>query len=76
MSRPSKCQVVSRRAPSRMGENDAWLVATAESIPADIVGADRKAFERLGAGYLRDRVNAARDRLRAAVAVQYCRGLP
>lgn len=36
-----------------MGENDAWLVATAESINADIVGADRAAFERLGAHYLR-----------------------
>jgi hypothetical protein len=28
------------------GENDAWLVATAESLDADIVGADRRAFER------------------------------
>jgi hypothetical protein len=38
-----------------MGENDAWLVATAESINADIVGADRAAFERLGAHYIRFR---------------------
>jgi hypothetical protein len=38
-----------------MGENDAWLVATAESIDADVVGADRPAFERLGAKYLRFR---------------------
>jgi hypothetical protein len=38
-----------------MGENDAWLVATAESISADVVVADRIAFERLGAGYLRFR---------------------
>jgi hypothetical protein len=36
-----------------MGENDAWLVATAESINAYVVGADRAAFERLGARYLR-----------------------
>ena len=33
-----------------MGENDAWLVATADSLDgADVVGADRVAFERLGA---------------------------
>jgi hypothetical protein len=32
--------------------NDAWMVATAQSINADIVGADRIAFERLGARYL------------------------
>jgi len=38
-----------------LGENDAWLVATAESLNADIVGADRAAFERLGARYLRFR---------------------
>jgi hypothetical protein len=31
------------------------LVATAESIDADVVGADRVAFERLGARYLRFR---------------------
>ena len=37
------------------GENDAWLVATAESLDADIVGADRKSFEPLGARYLRFR---------------------
>jgi hypothetical protein len=38
-----------------MGENDAWLVATAESIDADVVGADRAAFERLRDRYLRFR---------------------
>ena len=43
------------RSHRRMGESDAWIVATAESIPADIVAADRAAFERLGAGYLRFR---------------------
>lgn len=35
-----------------MGENDAWLVATAQSLGADVVGADRAAFERLGARHL------------------------
>jgi hypothetical protein len=38
-----------------MDENDAWLLATAESLDADVVGADRAAFERLGARYLRFR---------------------
>ena len=28
-----------------MGENDAWLVATADALDADVVGADRAAFE-------------------------------
>jgi predicted nucleic acid-binding protein len=50
-----RCALLQRRAPRRMGENDAWLVATAESIDADVVGADRAAFERLGARYLRFR---------------------
>ena len=36
-------------------ENDAWLVATAQSLDADVLGADRVAFERLGARYLRFR---------------------
>jgi hypothetical protein len=44
-----------RRTPRRLGENDAWLVATAESIDADVVAADRTAFERLGSRYLRFR---------------------
>ena len=39
----------------RLGENDAWLVATAQTLDADIVGADRAAFERLGDRYLRFR---------------------
>jgi hypothetical protein len=38
-----------------MGENDAWLVATAELLGAEIVGDDRNAFERLGNRYLRFR---------------------
>ena len=50
-----RCALLQRRASRRMGENDAWLVATAESINADIVGADRAAFERLGAHYVRFR---------------------
>jgi predicted nucleic acid-binding protein len=50
-----RCALLQRRATRRMGENDAWLVATAESVDADVVGADRMAFERLGARYLRFR---------------------
>lgn len=50
-----RCALLQRRAPQRMGENDAWLVATAESIDADVVGADRAAFERLGGRYVRFR---------------------
>ena len=55
LARARRCALLQRRATRRMGENDAWLVATAESINADVVGADRIAFERLGAGYLRFR---------------------
>jgi hypothetical protein len=47
--------LLQRRTSRRFGENDAWLVATAESIDADVVAADRSAFERLGARYLRFR---------------------
>jgi len=47
-----RCAVLRTRAARRLGDNDAWLVATAESIDADIVGADRRAFERLGDHYL------------------------
>ena len=55
LAQARRCALLQRRATRRMGENDAWLVATAESINADIVGADRIAFERLGARYLRYR---------------------
>jgi len=48
-----RCALLQRRSSRRMGENDAWLVATAEILDADIVGADRTAFERLGPRYLR-----------------------
>jgi len=55
LAQARRCALLQRRAARRMGENDAWLVATAESINADVVGADRAAFERLGARYLRFR---------------------
>lgn len=55
LAQARRCALLQRRSASRMGENDAWLVATAESLGADIVAADRKAFDRLGAGYLRFR---------------------
>jgi predicted nucleic acid-binding protein len=55
LAQARRCALLQRRASRRIGENDAWLVATAESINADIVGADRIAFERLGARYLRYR---------------------
>jgi predicted nucleic acid-binding protein len=50
-----RCALLQRRTLRRMGENDAWLVATADSLNADVVGADRVAFERLGPRYLRFR---------------------
>lgn len=55
LTQARRCALLQRRATRRMGENDAWLVATADSIDADVVGADRAAFERLGARYLRFR---------------------
>ena len=55
LAQAQRCALLQRRSARRMGENDAWLVATAQSLNADIVGADRAAFERLGAGYLRFR---------------------
>ena len=55
LAQAKRCALLQRRSSRRMGGNDAWLVATAESINADIVGADRAAFERLGARYLRFR---------------------
>jgi predicted nucleic acid-binding protein len=55
LAQAERCALVQRRASRRMGENDAWLVATAQSIDADVVGADRAAFERLGTRYLRFR---------------------
>ena len=55
LAQARRCALLQRRTSERLGENDAWLVATAESIDADIVGADCTAFERLGARYLRFR---------------------
>jgi predicted nucleic acid-binding protein len=55
LAQARRCALLQRRASRRSGENDAWLVATAESIDADVVAADRSAFERLGARYLRFR---------------------
>jgi predicted nucleic acid-binding protein len=55
LAQARRCALLQRRAARRLGENDAWLVATAESIGADILGADRAAFERLGDRYLRFR---------------------
>ena len=55
LAQARRCAMLQRRTSRRLGENDAWLVATAESIDADVVAADRSAFERLGARYLRFR---------------------
>ena len=55
LAQARRCALVQRRASRRLGENDAWLVATAETIDADVVAADRAAFERLGPRYLRFR---------------------
>ena len=55
LAQARRCALLQRRASRRMGENDAWLVATADSLDANIVGADRAAFERLGPRYLRFR---------------------
>jgi predicted nucleic acid-binding protein len=48
LAQARRCALLQRRASRRMGENDAWLVATADSLNADVVGGDRAAFERLG----------------------------
>lgn len=55
LAQARRCALLQRRATRRLGENDAWLVATADALDADVVGADRRAFERLGARYLRFR---------------------
>jgi len=51
----TRCASLQSRAARRMGENDAWLVATADLLGAEVVGDDRTAFERLGNRYLRFR---------------------
>jgi predicted nucleic acid-binding protein len=48
-----RCALLQRRARRRLSENDAWLVATADILEADVLGADRRAFESLGPRYLR-----------------------
>jgi hypothetical protein len=53
LAHAQRCALIQRRASRRLGENDAWLVATAESLGADVVGHDRAAFSRLGDRYLR-----------------------
>ena len=55
LAQARRCALLQRRSSHRMGENDAWIVATADSLNADVVGADRAAFDRLGARYLRFR---------------------
>ena len=55
LAQARRCALLQRRASRRLGENDAWLVATADVLNADVVGADRAAFERLGPRYLRFR---------------------
>jgi predicted nucleic acid-binding protein len=55
LAQARRCALLQRRTRRRLGENDAWLVATAESIDADVVSADRIAFERLGKRYPRYR---------------------
>jgi predicted nucleic acid-binding protein len=49
-----RCALLQRRN-ARMGENDAWLVATAETLNADVVAADRGAFERRGGRHIQFR---------------------
>ncbi len=53
LAQARRCALLQRRSARRMGENDAWLVATAESLDAELVGDDSRAFERLGARYLK-----------------------
>jgi predicted nucleic acid-binding protein len=53
LTQARRCALLQRRATHRLGENDAWLMATAQSIDADIAGADRTAFERQGGRCLR-----------------------
>ncbi|HVL69996.1 MAG TPA: type II toxin-antitoxin system VapC family toxin [Vicinamibacterales bacterium] len=55
LAQARRCALLQRRSATRLGENDAWLVATAQSLDADVVGCDRAAFERLGPRYLRFR---------------------
>ena len=53
LAQARRCALIQRRSARRLGENDAWLVATAELLDADVVGSDRAGFNRLGKRYLR-----------------------
>ena len=55
LTHAERCARLQRKAARRLGENDAWLVATADVLDADIVAADRPAFARLGERYLQYR---------------------
>ena len=55
LAQARRCALLQRRSARRLGENDAWLVATAQAIDADVVAADRSAFERMDDRYLRFR---------------------
>lgn len=47
-----RCALLQARSSQRLGENDAWILATAEVLNAELVGRDRPAFTRLGSRYL------------------------
>jgi len=47
-----RCAALQAGSATRLAENDAWIVATAQLLDADILGRDRSAFTRLGARYL------------------------
>jgi hypothetical protein len=49
--RMTKAALIQRRSANRMGENEAWQEAVAETMAAVIVGHDSKAFDRLGDQY-------------------------
>lgn len=55
LAQARRCALLQRRSARRLGENDAWLVATAQSLDADVAGSDRAAFDRLDERYLRFR---------------------
>jgi predicted nucleic acid-binding protein len=46
-----RAALIQSRSANRMGENDAWQVAIADTMDAVIVGHDPKAFDRLGDRY-------------------------
>lgn len=46
-----RAAIIQSRSANRMGENDAWQVAIADTMDAVIVGHDPKAFGRFGDRY-------------------------